>query len=90
MNELIAVLKNVVMFAPHNVTAYAWVPLIIIWVVIMVVIIADLFSTSKSRVRALFWSVFVILFPAVSGILYAIRCLMINFKSNLTDPPLTS
>ena len=90
MNELIAVLKNIVTFAPHNVTAYAWVPLIVIWFVIMMVIIADLFLTSKSRARAWLWSVFVILFPAVSGIFYAIRCLVVNFQSNLPDPPLKS
>lgn len=87
MNDLIAVFKNMVMFAPHNVTAYAWVPLIIIWIVIMMVIIADLFVTSKSRVHAVLWSFFVILLPAVSGILYAIRCFMINFQSNLPDSP---
>lgn len=87
MNELIAVLKNIVMFAPHNVTSYAWVPLIVIWVVIMMIIIADLFSKPKSRTSALIWSIFVILLPAVSGILYAIRCLMVNFKSNLPDSP---
>ena len=87
MNELIAVLKNMVMFSPHNVTPYAWVPLIVIWIVIMMVIIADLFSTSKSVTRAWLWSVFVVLLPVVSGIFYAIRCLMINFQSNLPDSP---
>jgi len=90
MNELIAVLKNMMMFAPHNVTPYAWVPLIVIWIVIMMVIIADLFLTSKSRTRAWLWSVFVILFPVVSGIFYAIRCLMINFQSNLSGSPTKS
>jgi len=85
MNELIAVLKNIVMFAPHNVTPYAWVPLIVIWFVIMMVIIADLFSASKSRTSAWLWSIFVILFPAVSGIFYAIKCLMVNIQLNPKD-----
>ncbi len=69
-------LTNIVMFSPQNVTFYAWIPLIVIWAVLVVIMIADIVSTSKSRTGTLLWTLTVLLLPAISGVLYAVRCLV--------------
>jgi hypothetical protein len=75
MSGIRSVLENLLAFSPQNVTPYAWVPLIVIWVVVAGVLIADIFQNSKSVFRSLLWSFIVLLLPVISGVFYSLVCL---------------
>jgi ABC-type polysaccharide/polyol phosphate export permease len=67
-----ATLKNMMTFAPQNVTAYAWLPLILVWLVIVGVMVTDIIQTSGSRLKGFLWILITILLPGVAAIVYAI------------------
>jgi hypothetical protein len=67
-----ATLKNMLTFAPQNVTPYAWIPLIAIWLLVVLVILIDVAQTSHGKFKTSIWIMTVILLPGLSAVIYAI------------------
>lgn len=80
-----ATIKNILTFSPQNVSAYAWLPLIAIWFVVAVVMIADVFQTSRNRVQAFFWVIAIMLLPGISAVLYALSGILASVRNTIPN-----
>ena len=67
-----ATLKNILTLAPQNVTPYAWVPLIAIWLLVALVMLVDIMQAKRGKIHTSIWIMTFIFLPGISAIIYAI------------------
>lgn len=67
-----ATLKNMLTLAPQNVTPYAWLPLIVIWLLVAIVMLIDIAQATRGRFMTFIWVMTVVFLPGLSAIIYAI------------------
>lgn len=77
-----ATLKNMLTLAPQNVTPYAWVPLIAIWLLVVLVMLIDIVQAIRGRFMTCIWIVTVVLLPGLSAIIYAICGIVASIKKS--------
>lgn len=77
-----ATLKNMLTFAPQNVTPYAWIPLIAIWLLVVLVMLVDVVQTSRGKFKTSVWIMTVILVPGLSAIIYAICGIVTSIRKS--------
>lgn len=81
-----ATLKNMLTFSPQNVTAYAWLPLVLIWLVIVAVMMIDIIRTSGSRLRMCIWIFVTLSLPGFSAVIYAMAGIASAVKKSVITP----
>ena len=80
-----ATIKNIVTFSPQNVSPYAWLPLIAIWLVVAFVMTADVLQTSRNRYQSILWILAIIFLPGVSAVIYALSEILTVVRSTIRN-----
>lgn len=80
-----ATIRNLLTFSPQNVSAYAWLPLAAIWLVVAIVMIADVLQSARKRYVSYLWILTIILLPGVSAVIYALSEILTAVRGTLPN-----